>query len=269
MGRIYRRQSLGFQVLILAVGGIFSATATAAPASVGLKAESKGKPAVSSVQAIVQSAAKKQDFAPELKQIIKIKPAPVTELVTIFQDGNRAWKERWFAGIALSKFQSKESKEALIKGAKDPLSIIRSASMQSLATYGDDDATNKVLQEGLNDSSLLVRDAAVTSLGKIRDRNAVDQLGKELFNQRNYYRGEPLFAIRENIIQALGDIGSMKGIDPLMKVFEKESNPKLQGLVCTSLEKIVKPEVSKKELNRCPEYWLSWYKDQNTPTAKK
>lgn len=221
------------------------------------------------VQTIVQKAAKKQDFASELKQITKIKPTPVTELVTIYQDGNRAWKERWFAGVALSKFQTNQSKEALLKGAKDPLSIIRSAAMQSLAVYGDDDATNKALQDGLNDSSLLVRDAAVTSLGKIRDRNAVDQLGKELFNQRNYYRGEPLFAIRENIIQALGDIGSMKGIDPLMKIFEKESNPKLQGLVCNSLEKIVKPEVSKKELSKCPDYWLSWYKDQNTPTAKK
>ncbi len=221
------------------------------------------------VQTIVQKAAKKQDFAPELKQITKIKPAPVTELVTIYQDGNRAWKERWFAGVALSKFQTTQSKEALLKGAKDPLSIIRSAAMQSLAVYGDDDATNKALQEGLNDTSLLVRDAAVTSLGKIRDRNAVEQLGKELFNQRNYYRGEPLFAIRENIIQALGDIGSMKGIDPLMKVFQQESNPKLQGMVCNSLEKIVKPEVSKKELSKCPDYWLSWYKDQNTPTAKK
>lgn len=221
------------------------------------------------IQSIVQKAAKKQDFTDELKQVTAMKSKTVPSLVLIYQDANRPWQERWFAAMAISKFPTKDNKEVLIKGSKDALSIIRSVSVQALAVFDEEDS-HKALQEAVNDTSLLVRDSAVKSLGKIKDRNAVELLGKELFEKRNYYRGQPIFGIRENIIHALGEIGSMKGVDPLMKIFQ-EPNPKIQALACTSLEKIVKPDdlQSKKNITaKCPEYWLEWQKAQ-TASAKK
>jgi hypothetical protein len=300
MGPIHKRQPLNFQVLIwvLSIFSVLTACSGKKPAPVASNdnptpavtttpskaaidpqkalsapvatSTTPNQPGVSpEVSAIVEKAAKKQDFRHELKQIKALKDSPTGALTIIFQDGNRTWQERWFAAMALSKFPTENTKQVLIKGAKDILSIIRSVSVQALAVFDDDDST-KVLQLAVNDTSLLVRDSAVKSLGKIKDRNAVDILSKELFEKRNYYRGQPIFGIRENIIQALGDIGSMKAVDPLMKIFQ-EPNPKIQGLACTSLEKIVKPEDlshKKNSINAaCPDYWLAWYKAQNDATA--
>jgi HEAT repeat protein len=262
MGPILKRQSFNFQVLIWLVGLFFCLNAQGA---------SDAKTVSPEIQTIVQKAAKKHDFSAEMKQITAMKSSKaVPSLVSIYQDANRTWQERWFAAMAISKFPSKENKEVLIKGTKDALSIIRSVSVQALAAFDEDDS-NKAIQESVNDSSLLVRDSAVKSLGKVRDRASVETLTKELFEKRNYYRGQPIFGIRENIIQALGEIGSMKAVDPLMKIFQ-EPNPKIQALACTSLEKIVKPEdlQSKKNITaKCPDYWLAWHKDQSAPAAKK
>jgi|JI10StandDraft_1071094.scaffolds.fasta_scaffold58448_3 HEAT repeat protein len=261
MGQIYRRQTLRFQVLIWILCAFFSHAALATKTT-------KEASITPEIQSIVEKAGKKKDFSAEMKQITSMKEKPIAALTAIFQDGDRLWKERWFAGMALSKFPNEETKQVLIKGSKDTLSIMRSVSVQALAVYDEKDS-NKAIADCLNDTSLLVRDSAVKSLGKIKDRNAVEQLGKELFEQRNYYRGEALFEIRENIILALGDIGSMKAVDPLMKVFQSES-PKLQNLACNSLEKIVKPEdLQSKKIGtaKCPDYWLSWYQ-QNKIEAK-
>jgi hypothetical protein len=262
MAQIYRRQTLIFQVLIWMLCAFFTQTLMAAKTN-------KNGPVTPEIESIVAKAGKKSDFSAEMKQIMAMKEKPVASITAVFQDGDRLWKERWFAGMALSKFQTEESKQVLIKGTKDTLSIIRSVSVQALAAYDDKDS-NKAIADCVSDASLLVRDSAVKSLGKIKDRNAVDILGKELFEQRNYYRGEALFEIRENIILALGDIGSMKAVDPLMKVFQTES-PKLQNLACNSLEKIVKPEDLRNKKSgsaKCPDYWLSWYQ-QSKVEAKE
>jgi len=260
MGQIYRRQTLIFQVLIWTLGVFLSQDAMTAPAnSTAIPQE---------IQSIVEKAAKKKDFSAEIKQITKMKEKPIAPLIAIFQDGNRHWKERWFAGRALSKFQTDETKQVLIKGSKDTLSIIRSASVEALTAYDDADS-NKAILDAMNDPSLIVRFSVVKSLAKTKDRNAVDALGKELFEQRNNYRGQPLFeGMREDIIIALGEIGSMKGIDPLMKVFQNDSNPKIQKLACNSLEKIVKTD-DKKSRSDCPDFWLTWQKEQNLSAKNK
>ncbi len=67
----------------------------------------------------------------------------------------------------------------------------------------------------------------------------------------------------------MGNIGSMKSVDPLIKFVQQETNPKLHALACTSLEKIVKPEANNKELSQCPAYWIAWQKNQNAPVEKK
>ncbi|MEZ4846518.1 MAG: HEAT repeat domain-containing protein [Bdellovibrionota bacterium] len=263
MGPILKRQSFNFQVLIWLSGLFFCLNAQAASHSETTKEVSP------EIQAIVQKAAKKHDFSAEMKQIVAMKSKASPSLIHVFQEANRPWQERWFAAMALSKFPTKENKEVLIKGSKDTLSVMRSVSVQALAVFDEEDST-KAIQEAMNDSSLLVRDSAVKSLAKLKDRGAVDLLSKELFEKRNYYRGQPIFGIRENIIHALGEIGSMKGVDPLMKIFQ-EPNPKMQALACTSLEKIVKPDdlQSKKNITaKCPDYWLEWQKAQST-TAKK
>lgn len=244
-----------FQVLIWVVFAFLSSPSFAE--------KIKTTPISQEIQSIVEKAGKKKDFSAELKQIVRLKEKTIAPLTAIFQDGNRFWKERWFAGIALSKFPNEETKQTLLKGAKDTLSIIRSVSIQALAGYQDADS-NKAIVDSMNDTSLLVRLEAIKSLRKTKDRNAVDALGKELFEQHNNYRGQPLFeGMREDIILALGEIGSMKGVDPLMKVFHQDSNPKIQTLACQSLEQIVKTE-DKRSKTDCPDYWLTWQKEQKT-----
>lgn len=214
------------------------------------------------VIAIVEKAAKKDDFSKELEEISKKDDRVVPVLISIYQDGSKDWQQRWFCAIALTKFPQEKSREALVKGSKDPISNIRAASIQALGWFEDEESLTAI-KKGLDDSSLMVRDTAVRALGKRKDRNAVEALGKELFDKHNFYRGQPLFNIRENVVIALGDIGSMKGIEPLMKIFKQEPNSNLQPLACKSLEKIVKPEVdtSKKGSSlACPDYWLAWQK---------
>lgn len=248
---------------------MFSTATFAATTTV---ASSKKTDPTAEVTAIVEKAAKKDDFSKELDEIAKKDQKVVPILISVFQDSARDWQQRWFAAMALTKFPESESREALIKGLKDPISNIRSASIQALGWFEDDESLVSI-KKALGDSSLMVRDTAVRALGKRKDRNAVEALGKELFDKHNFYRGEPLFNIRENVVIALGDIGSMKGIEPLMKVFKQEPNSNLQPLVCKSLEKIVKPEVdtSKKgSALSCPDYWFAWQKSQaETPVKTK
>lgn len=267
MGQIYKRQTLEFQVLIWFMTVLLGFSAVVCAKS----NKDESKVTVSpEVQTIVSKAAKKQDFSNELKQIQKMKEKPTPSLIAIFQDSNRIWQERWFAAMAMSKLPNDEVKQVLIRGSKDTLSIICAVSVQALAVFDEEDS-RKAIEEAMNSTSLLVRDSAVKSIAKLKDRNAVDLLSKELFEKRNYYRGEPIFGIRENIIRALGEVGSMKGIDPLMKIFDQEKNPKMHNLACRSIEKIVgQDELDKKKAakGQCPEYWQTWHK-ANASTAKK
>lgn len=268
MGPIHKRLSLKFQVLICVIsicfGGILTASSFAkdAPPKVD---ESK------EIHDIIQRASKKQNFSKEMKLIVQKDEKALPILIEVFQDSARIWQERWFSGMALSKFPLEKTKPVLIKGMDDPLSIMRSVSIQSASANYDDDF-RKAIQKKLGDSSLLVRDSAVKALGKYKDRSAVDLLAKELFNQHNYYRGEPMFGIRENIVKALGDIESMKGVEPLIKVMQQEANGKLRKMACDAMEKIVRPQVVLNEgykVPACPDHWLNWYKENQTASNKK
>ena len=220
------------------------------------------------IQAIIERAAKKQDFSKELQEIVSKQEVAIPTLITVFRDGSKPWQQRWFSGIALSKFNQEKTKQVLIKGTHDPVSNIRSVAVQALAAFDDEESTSAV-KKAMADTSLMVRDTAVRSLGKLKDRGSVDLLNKELFNQQNYYHGQALFDIRGDTIVALGEIGSMKAVDPLMKILKSDNDKTLKIRACDSLEKIVKPSEGSNrshDAHSCPDYWTTWYQNQkNTP----
>ncbi len=259
MGPIHKRQTLSFQVLIWCLVFLVdlpSLYAADKPASSSISAE---------IADIAQKASKKKDFSAELQQVLKHETKAIAPLQTIYEDSAKDWHERWFAAMALSKIENDKAKKILIKGMSDQLAIIRWGTVQALAAIDDEDSL-KAIRTAIQDPALTVRNAAIKSAGKLRDRKAVEFLATELYSQKNYYRGEALFGIRENIIHSIGEIGSMTGVQPLVKIFE-EPNTKLHNMACTALDKIVRDDKDSsyptiKAKKSCPTDWLFWYKNR-------
>jgi len=159
----------------------------------------------------------------------------VPTLARVFNDGRSGDQENWVAARALGRIGSEPARRALHRGLTSQRIITRLGAVSGLELIASPESVAD-LEKALFDKAMTVRAAAADALGTIGHRKSSIALSKALNLPANFHRGKSHF-VRMHIVQALGNIGSIGGIDALIGVLgEKEE--KLQVAARSSLETI-------------------------------
>ncbi|MCB0308490.1 MAG: HEAT repeat domain-containing protein [Bdellovibrionales bacterium] len=212
------------------------------------------------IQSILNKGSKTKKYDKEFSEILALGPDVVPSLIEIFHNPEIDWNERWIVGMVLGRYQTNDSRKALEKGLKDSFPTIRMASAKALGSMGNLSSA-PILRRALSDKAMIVRSAVALAIGQLKDRGAIDSLSKELFAKRNFNRGKS-FWVREDIIDALGNIGDAQALPILKKTLnEKETNIQLK--TCLALSKIDREagrKIKRATGSKCAERWNAYYK---------
>ena len=159
----------------------------------------------------------------------------VPSLVATFRSGQSGDQENWVAARALGRIGGTAAIRALTSGLDSPRIITRLGAVSGLTLIADKD-TVPALEQALFDRAMTVRAAAADALAIIGSRKSSLALSKALNLPANYHQGRSHF-VRMHIVQALGNIGSIGGIEALIGVLGEDEEP-LQIAASLSLEKI-------------------------------
>lgn len=214
------------------------------------------------VRKIIQSVLPGNAYPKEFEEIVGIGAPAIPTLIEIFQDVSASWQSRWIAAMALGRLGEAKAWKTLKAGLKDPLFLIRMASVQALGNTKDPSVA-PIVRKVLNDKAMVVRSVVVDTLARLRDTHSVEALMEELHLERNFHRGQSLW-IREKILEALGLIGDERAVPTLLSVLnEKEGKIRIQA--CKALERILPNALDKESKGTqedCGMHWLSWRQKQ-------
>jgi hypothetical protein len=105
--------------------------------------EKKLDPQISSaslrVDQIAKRVEKSDDFSEELRDVEDLGIWALPRLEEIFKDAKENWKKRYFSAIAMGRLGGSETKKSLVRGSRDPLSVVRMASIIALKRFPDED----------------------------------------------------------------------------------------------------------------------------------
>lgn len=159
----------------------------------------------------------------------------VPTLARVFNDSRSGDQENWVAARALGRIGSEPARRALHRGLTSQRIITRLGAVSGIELIASPESVAD-LEKTLFDKAMTVRAAAADALGTIGSRKSSIALSKALNLPANFHRGKSHF-VRLHIVQALGNIGSIGGIEALIGVLgEKEET--LQIAARTSLETI-------------------------------
>jgi len=215
------------------------------------------------VEKILKDYDVKKPFVPELKKIEELGLSAVPRLIDFYKAQNEKWEKRWVSAMAIGTLRSKESKEALIQGLEDDLSLIRSAAFIALRHYPDDDVIDKIHKIFKKEKSIAVKVHAIDTLTYIRDPKSIQVIASNLNDPNNFYRGRNLW-IRNVIATALGKFNNREAIPYLIEILNKkdsaiyrETLDSLKAIITESKpgEKIPK-DLNKEDIRK---WWLSWW----------
>ncbi|MCO4770365.1 MAG: HEAT repeat domain-containing protein [Deltaproteobacteria bacterium] len=159
----------------------------------------------------------------------------VPTLARVFNDGRSGDQENWVAARALGRIGTEPARRALHRGLTSQRIITRLGAVSGLNLIASQDSVQD-LEKALFDKAMTVRTEAADALGRIGHRKSSIALSKALNLPANFHRGKSHF-VRVHIIEAMGSIGSIGGIDALIGVLG-ESEPELQIAATVALETI-------------------------------
>ncbi|MEK7699594.1 MAG: HEAT repeat domain-containing protein, partial [Planctomycetota bacterium] len=133
---------------------------------------------------------------------------------------------RIFAAKELAKIKEPSVIDALIEAALDTQEEVRIDVVQRLGEIGDERAVRPLIN-ALDDESLVVREKAAMALGLLRKPEATEPLISTLSSNTN-------LLITCAIIDALGQIGETKAVDPLL-TFLSHPESKIRECAAASL----------------------------------
>jgi HEAT repeat protein len=154
---------------------------------------------------------------------------------SVFRDPNATDYEAWVAARAMGRIGGDGAINTLLGGLKAKRIITRLGAVSGLHILKPDRAVEP-LERALFDQAMTVRAAAADALAAIGNRNSHKALSEALNLPGNYLQGQSLF-VREHIVHALGDVGSIGGIDALVNVLE-DDDPRIALAATKSLTKI-------------------------------
>lgn len=171
----------------------------------------------------------------KFNEVVSRGQVAVPTLAAIYREAASSEFEVWVAARAMGRIGGEGSLATLISGLESPSVIARLGAVAGLAEMKDKAAVEP-LEKALFDKAMTVRATAADALGAIGSRRSSTALSEALDIPANFKNGKSL-PVRRHIIVALGDIGSIGGLDALVGVLD-ENEPHLQLIAVRSLTKI-------------------------------
>jgi hypothetical protein len=135
-------------------------------------------------------------------------------VAAIYRDANSSDMENWVAARALGHIGGKPAMRTLMAGVDSPRIITRLGAVSGLGLLGEKDSSG-ALERALFDKAATVRAYAADSLASMQSRSSAPALSDALNLPANFMHGKSMF-VRRHIIWALGEVGSIQGIDALI-----------------------------------------------------
>ena len=194
----------------------------------------------------------------------------VPTLAAIYREAASSELEVWVAARAMGRIGGEGSVSTLISGLQSTSVIARLGAVAGLAEMKDK-ASVEPLEKALFDKAMTVRASAADALGSIGSRRSSGPLSESLNIPANFKNGKSL-PVRRHIIVALGDIGSIGGIEALVGALD-DPEPDLHLVATRALTQITgmsfRPagtgaavEVSAAEIQS----WKNWWSNRSVGT---
>ena len=135
-------------------------------------------------------------------------------LVKLFRDPQSTDRENWVAARAIGRIGGEGARRTLETGLESPRVITRLRAIAGLQNTADK-VSAEPLERALFDQAMTVRAAAADALGGLGTRRSAVALSRALDLPANFHHGTSLF-VRRHIVEALGAIGSISGIETLV-----------------------------------------------------
>ncbi len=168
-------------------------------------------------------------FFPDEKVLKKEGKKDVKGVLKALRD--KDWRARATAAGALGRMGDVEAVEPLIQALGDTEFDVRVEATEALGKLGNGRAIEPLFQ-AVKDEARGLQCWAISALGDI-GAPALDYLIQALDIE-----GPQQWDVRERAVQALGDIGGVRVVEPLIRALE---NPRLQDRATKALEKIGEP----------------------------
>ena len=156
-------------------------------------------------------------------------------LARIYTDKASAELEVWVAARAMGRIGGEGARNTLVAGLESPRIISRLGAVSALELMKDKESC-EALEKALFDRAMAVRAAAADALAAIGSRKSSVALSEALNIPANFKDGKSLF-VRRHIVDALGTIGSIGGLDVLVTTLDDEE-PDMRLAAVHSLQKI-------------------------------
>ncbi|MBJ94885.1 MAG: hypothetical protein CMP23_10495 [Rickettsiales bacterium] len=135
-------------------------------------------------------------------------------LTRLFRTRDSSDRENWVAARAIGRIGGEGARRSLEAGLESPRVITRLGAIAGLRTTADKQSA-PALERALFDQAMTVRAAAADALGELGLRRSAKPLSRALDLPANFHQGRSLF-VRRHMVQALGSIGSISGMDALI-----------------------------------------------------
>ena len=159
----------------------------------------------------------------------------VPTLAAIYREAASSELEVWVAARAMGRIGGEGSVATLITGLESRSVIARLGAVAGLAEMKSK-ASVEPLEKALFDKAMTVRSSAADALGAIGSRRSSGPLSEALDIPANFKNGKSL-PVRRHILVALGDIGSIGGIEALVGALD-DPEPDLHLVSVRALTKI-------------------------------
>jgi len=156
-------------------------------------------------------------------------------LARIYRDKSSAELEIWVAARAMGRIGGDGARNTLVAGLSSPKIITRLGAVSALELMADKESSEP-LEKALFDRAMAVRAAAADALAAIGSRTSSVALSEALNIPANFKDGKSLF-VRRHIVDALGTIGSIGGLDALVGTLD-DQEPDLRLAAVNSLQQI-------------------------------
>jgi len=167
------------------------------------------------------------------EDIVRRGPLALTSLAQLFRNPESSDREAWVAARALGRIGGEGARRTLVDGLGSPRVICRLGAVSALDTLNDKESA-EALEGALFDQAMTVRAAAADALATIGMKRSARALSDALDLPANFHQGRSLF-VRRHIVVALGKIGSIYGIEVLVRTL-RDPEPEIQRAALAALE---------------------------------
>lgn len=191
-------------------------------------------------------------------------------LALVYRDPSSTDFENWVSARAMGHIGGEGAVNTLMQGLEEKRIIMRLGAVSGLAMLKDDRSVPP-LEKALFDQAMTVRAAAADALGGLGSRTSSKALVESLNLPANYHQGQSLF-VREHIVLALGNVGSIAGIAALVGVLE-DSDPRIAFAATRSLTQITGITYRDRSVGDQPPgeeevaSWKAWWAKRSSATV--